>query len=87
MSGFIGVGLVALMVLVVGLITFLGSGPATYSDSFFGKKADAAAGAAQASHLPLKINLSGVIPPIFASSLLMFPATIAQFTNAPWVSC
>jgi len=33
----------------------------------------------QSSHLPLKINTSGVIPPIFASSILIFPATIAQF--------
>lgn len=33
----------------------------------------------QASHLPLKINTSGVIPPIFASSILVFPATVAQF--------
>src|ERR1700730_15647105 len=33
----------------------------------------------EASHLPLKINPSGVIPPIFASSLLLFPATIANF--------
>ncbi len=37
------------------------------------------------SHLPIKINFSGVIPPIFASSLLMFPATVAQFTNVPWL--
>jgi preprotein translocase subunit SecY len=35
--------------------------------------------AAQSTHLPFKINMSGVIPPIFASSILMFPATIAQF--------
>lgn len=34
---------------------------------------------AQSTHLPFKINMSGVIPPIFASSILMFPATIAQF--------
>ncbi|MDO8526213.1 MAG: preprotein translocase subunit SecY [Deltaproteobacteria bacterium] len=34
----------------------------------------------QASHLPLKINSAGVIPPIFASSLILFPATIAQFS-------
>ncbi|MBN1956685.1 MAG: preprotein translocase subunit SecY [Desulfuromonadales bacterium] len=39
----------------------------------------------QASHLPLKINMSGVIPPIFASSIMMFPATIANFMDAPWV--
>jgi len=35
----------------------------------------------QTSHLPLKINMSGVIPPIFASSLLMFPATAASMFN------
>jgi len=35
--------------------------------------------AAQSSHLPFKVNMSGVIPPIFASSIILFPATIAQF--------
>ena len=35
---------------------------------------------AQASHLPLKVNSAGVIPPIFASSVILFPATIAQFS-------
>jgi preprotein translocase subunit SecY len=35
--------------------------------------------AGQSTHLPFKINMSGVIPPIFASSLLLFPATIASF--------
>jgi preprotein translocase subunit SecY len=38
-----------------------------------------------ANHLPLKINFSGVIPPIFASSLLLFPATLTQFISAPWL--
>jgi preprotein translocase subunit SecY len=37
--------------------------------------------AAQTTHLPFKINMSGVIPPIFASSLLLFPATIAGFAG------
>lgn len=37
----------------------------------------------QSSHLPLKINMAGVIPPIFASSLILFPATIAQFVQTP----
>ncbi|MNS55040.1 preprotein translocase subunit SecY [compost metagenome] len=37
------------------------------------------------SHLPIKINFSGVIPPIFASSLLMFPATMTQFVQVPWL--
>ncbi|KWT83414.1 preprotein translocase subunit SecY [Candidatus Magnetominusculus xianensis] len=39
----------------------------------------------QSTHLPLKINTSGVIPPIFASSIIMFPATIAGFIAIPWV--
>jgi preprotein translocase subunit SecY len=38
--------------------------------------------AGQSSHLPFKLNMSGVIPPIFASSLLLFPATIANFAGA-----
>ncbi|MHB8791375.1 MAG: preprotein translocase subunit SecY [Desulfobulbaceae bacterium] len=39
----------------------------------------------QTSHLPLKINIAGVIPPIFASSIMMFPATIGSFIQIDWV--
>jgi preprotein translocase subunit SecY len=39
----------------------------------------------QQSHLPLKINVSGVIPPIFASSILMFPAQLANMVDTPWM--
>jgi len=39
----------------------------------------------QFTHLPLKINASGVIPPIFASSILMFPNTITGFTTVEWL--
>ncbi|RME22926.1 MAG: preprotein translocase subunit SecY, partial [Deltaproteobacteria bacterium] len=39
----------------------------------------------QSTHLPLKVNTSGVIPPIFASSILLFPATLANFVNKPWM--
>jgi preprotein translocase subunit SecY len=39
----------------------------------------------QASHLPLKVNTAGVIPPIFASSLMIFPATILSFVNIPYL--
>ena len=38
--------------------------------------------AGQSSHLPFKMNMSGVIPPIFASSLLLFPATLASFAGS-----
>lgn len=36
----------------------------------------------EATHMPLKLNTSGVIPPIFASSILLFPATLANFSNS-----
>ncbi len=39
----------------------------------------------QTTHLPLRINTAGVIPPIFAQSLLLFPATIAGFSQAAWL--
>lgn len=39
----------------------------------------------QTTHLPLRLNTAGVIPPIFAGSLLVFPATLAQFSENPWL--
>lgn len=85
MSGLVALAIVALMVIVIGLIIFLEVGQRRIPIHFSGKGARVP-GTPQASHLPLKINLSGVIPPIFASSLLLFPATVAQFVNAPWVA-
>ena len=44
----------------------------------------------QSSHLPLKLNTSGVIPPIFASSLLLLPTTVANFNagqGGEWLTC
>ncbi len=84
MSGGMGLGLLLFMLLIVGVIIFLETGqrriPVQYSQRALGSRQPAA----QMSHLPLKLNFSGVIPPIFASSLLFFPASIAQFTQAEW---
>lgn len=86
LSGFLAFVIIALMVLVIGLIIFLEVGqrriPVHYS-----QRAATQSGMTQTptSHLPLKINFSNVIPPIFASSLLMFPATMAQFIDKPWM--
>lgn len=84
LSAGLGLGLVLFMVAIVGIIIFLETGqrriPVQYSQRALGNKQPAA----QMSHLPLKLNFSGVIPPIFASSLLLFPSTIAQFTQAEW---
>ncbi len=77
--------IVAGMILSIAAIVLIETGQrriqVQYSQRGQGKQAMQA----PASHLPLKINFANVIPPIFASSLLMFPATLAQFTSAPWV--
>jgi len=39
----------------------------------------------QSTHLPLKVNTAGVIPPIFASSIIIFPATVVNFVDFPWM--
>jgi preprotein translocase subunit SecY len=76
--------LVVFMVLVVGFIIFMERGqrriPVHYARRVVGKRMYGG----QTSHLPLKLNTAGVIPPIFASSLLGFPATIAAFVEQPW---
>ena len=78
-NGLVALTLVVMMVLVIGIIVFLEVGqrriPIQYS-----QRAPTREGMSQAqsSHLPLKINFSNVIPPIFASSLLMFPPRTLQ---------
>lgn len=76
--------LVAFMLLVVGVIIFMERGqrrvPVQYAKRVVGRRMYGG----QSSHLPLKVNTSGVIPPIFASSLLVFPGTIANFIDHPW---
>ncbi len=77
--------LIVLMVAVVGFIVFVEQGqrriPVQYAKRVIGRKLYGG----QSTHLPLKINTSGVIPPIFASSIIMFPATIASFINVDWI--
>jgi preprotein translocase subunit SecY len=73
-----------IMVLVVGAIIVMERGqrriPVQYAKRVVGRRMYAG----QSSHLPLKINTSGVIPPIFASSILLFPGTITSFIEHPW---
>jgi preprotein translocase subunit SecY len=72
------------MVLAIGLIVWIERAQRRisiqYAKRVVGRKVY---GGAQSSHLPLKINTAGVIPPIFASSVLMAPATALTFTNNP----
>lgn len=78
--------LLAGMVLIVGVIIFLEQGqrriPIQYAKRQVGRRLYGG----QSTHLPLKINTSGVIPPIFASSLLMAPLTVIAFLPANPIS-
>jgi len=77
--------LTAMMLAVVGTIVFVESAqrriPVQYAKRVVGRKIYGG----QSTHLPLKVNTAGVIPPIFASSIIMFPATIANFIPHPWM--
>ncbi len=77
--------LLVLMILVVAFIIYMEQGqrriPVQYAKRVVGRKMYGG----QSTHLPLKVNTSGVIPPIFASSIIMFPATLASFITIPWM--
>jgi preprotein translocase subunit SecY len=87
-SAFFMAIVVALMIAIVGFIVFMERAqrriPVQYAKRVVGRKMYGG----QSTHLPLKINTSGVIPPIFASSMLMFPATIGNLVDLegiPWL--
>ncbi|MEA2061493.1 MAG: preprotein translocase subunit SecY [Thermodesulfobacteriota bacterium] len=75
--------LLVLMIAVIAFIIFMEQAqrriPVQYAKRVVGRKMYGG----QSSHLPLKVNTAGVIPPIFASSIIMFPATLANFINLP----
>ncbi len=83
LSLFSAIFVVALMAAVIAAIVYVERGqrrlPIHYAKQITGLKTFSP----QTSHLPLKVNMAGVIPPIFASSIIMFPATVANFINVP----
>ncbi|OFZ11221.1 MAG: preprotein translocase subunit SecY [Bdellovibrionales bacterium RBG_16_40_8] len=85
MSAMLALIILTGMFLVIGFIIFVEVGqrriPVQYSQRGQGRMAMQT----PASHLPLKVNFANVIPPIFASSLLLFPATLANFVTTPWI--
>lgn len=85
LSLFLLVALGVVMLAVVAAIVFLETGrrkiPVQYAKRVIGRKVFGG----QSTHIPLKINTAGVIPPIFASSLIAFPATVAGFSQVGWL--
>lgn len=67
----------ALVVLVTGFVVFVERGQRKILVNYAKRQVNNKLYGGQASHLPLKLNMSGVIPPIFASSIILFPATLA----------
>jgi preprotein translocase subunit SecY len=72
---------VAMVVLVIAIQEGQRRIPVQYAKRVVGRKMYGG----HSTHIPLKVNQAGVIPIIFASSVLMFPVTIAQFIDVPWV--
>jgi preprotein translocase subunit SecY len=85
LSAILVIALIVFMIGVVAFILFMELGhrriPVQYPKRIVGRKMYSG----QSTHLPLKINTSGVIPPIFASSIIIFPATIVNFIDLPWM--
>lgn len=85
MSPFIMAVLLVMMLAVVAAIIYVETAqrriPVQYAKRVIGRRIYGG----QSTHLPLKVNTAGVIPPIFASSIIMFPATIANFVDVDWI--
>jgi preprotein translocase subunit SecY len=83
LSLFVLILILALMVAVLVAIVFMERGqrriPIQYAKRMVGRKMYGG----QTTHLPLRVNTAGVIPPIFASSILLFPATLGEFSSVP----
>ncbi|EFF66607.1 preprotein translocase subunit SecY [Selenomonas noxia] len=71
----------AMIVFVIHIETGFRRVPITYAKRVVGGRM----ASGHSSHIPFKVNQAGVIPIIFASSVLMFPITVAQFIDIPWV--
>jgi preprotein translocase subunit SecY len=73
------IAVVAIVLLVTAFVVFMERGQRRITVNYARRQGGARAYMNQTSHLPLKINMSGVIPAIFASSIIMFPATILSW--------
>lgn len=77
--------LVVVMIAVLGGIVFIEKAQRRIPVQYAKRIVNNRQYGGQATHLPLKINVAGVIPPIFASTILLFPATLASLVHADWI--
>jgi preprotein translocase subunit SecY len=77
------IALLLLVLAVTALVIFVERGQRRITVNYANRQQGRKMMMGQSSHLPLKLNMAGVIPPIFASSIILFPATLGQwFGNA-----
>jgi preprotein translocase subunit SecY len=76
LSAFLVIGILILAVVVTGFVVFMERGQRRITVNYAKRQQGRKVYAAQKTHLPLKVNMAGVIPPIFASSIILFPATL-----------
>ena len=81
MAGPIAIGLLLIVVSVTAFCVFMERAQRRITVNYAKRQVGRRLMGGQTTHLPFKLNMSGVIPPIFASSLLLFPATIASFAG------
>jgi preprotein translocase subunit SecY len=74
--------LLVMAVLVTGFVVFIERGQRRITVNYAKRQQGRRVYAAQTTHLPLKLNMSGVIPPIFASSLILFPSTLGSWLGS-----
>ena len=72
-------GIIALVVIVTAFVVFVERAVRKILVNYAKRQVGNKVYQGQSSHLPLKLNMAGVIPPIFASSIILFPATLAQW--------
>jgi preprotein translocase subunit SecY len=82
MSPFVALIIVAAVILVTAFVVFVERGQRRITINYAKRQVGNRVYGGQSSYLPLKLNMSGVIPPIFASSIILFPATAAQWFTA-----
>lgn len=79
------IGILVVMVVVVAAVILMQQGmrkiPVQYAKRVVGRRTYGG----QSTHIPLRVNTAGVIPVIFASSIIVFPATVARFVEHPWM--
>lgn len=82
MNALFALFLFVMILVVTGVVVFVERGQRRITVNYAKRQQGRKMYAAQSSHLPLKLNMAGVIPPIFASSIILFPTSLGQWAGS-----